>query len=49
MSFGVRLEMVIESTMFLIVNGFMLRAGIVFLAIMTPVILVELALHLLRL
>lgn len=48
MSFGARAETVFEGTMFLIVNGFMRRAGIAFLAIMAPVILVELILHTLR-
>lgn len=45
LSFGARVETLFEGTMFLIVNGFMQRAGIAFLAIMTPVILLELALH----
>lgn len=45
LSFGARVETVLEGTMFLIVNRFLLRAGIAFLVIATPVILLELALH----
>ncbi len=46
--FGKRLEVFFEHTMFLFVNGLMQKLGIIFLAIMTPVILLELVVHTVR-
>lgn len=48
MAFGARMETVFEESMFLFVNGIAKMMGIAFLAIITPVILLELVLHTLR-
>lgn len=39
--FGERLEVFFDRTMFLIVNGFFMRAAAISVAIMTPVLLIE--------
>lgn len=48
MPFGERLEAFFDKSMFLIVNGFFLRAAKVCVVIMTPVLLVEFVIHTVR-
>jgi len=43
--FGERMEAFFEHTMFLFVNGVMMKLGVAFLAVTTPVILLEFVLH----